>query len=191
MIVDASTWTARPREVGILFRGEMVRAILADKKDVTRRMECRAHPGDVLWVRETWTPAGLEGSLIAFRADYVDAKYSFAWKPGIHLRRADARIFLHVESVTDGRWITDEDARREGVSSAAEFVSLWDEINGKRTVNGLSCGPWPPKAPVVRVEFSRIVNYPWAGCGPREKPVAPEMRPWADYHAGRKHWGMP
>ena len=42
---------------GIMFTGAMVRALLAGRKDVTRRTSdvwARRKPGDRLWVKETW-----------------------------------------------------------------------------------------------------------------------------------------
>lgn len=168
MIVDASAWTKRPREVGTLFQRPMVLAIYVDQKVVTRRLEFRGCPGDVIWVRETWAR---QNGLVFFRADWRgDAQDQMVaggdierWKPGIHLFRADARLFLLVEKVGLGDWMNDDEARLEGFSSASEFCTLWNKVNGPRGA------PWPPPKPPARVEFQRIVNYPWAGCGPQEK----------------------
>lgn len=168
MIVDASAWTSRPREVGLIFSGPMVRAIFEDRKTVTRRLRFGGQPGDVLWIRETWAE---QNGLILFRADWVDDAQDRMvaggpverWRSPIHLRRADARLFLLVEKVGLGDWMNDEDAAREGFISAGAFCSYWNWLNEQRGA------PWPPKEPPVRVAFRRIVNYPWAGCGPQEK----------------------
>lgn len=74
--------------------------------------------GDVLWVRETWAHTTLLGNAITvYNAEDNRTDYGGPWKPSIHMRRADARIFLRVESVTVERVqeITEEDARAEGI----------------------------------------------------------------------------
>ena len=110
----------------ILFNTDMVRAILAGRKTVTRRVVkpqpekkpihipgekywlgcfagddvCRSinppyHPGDTLYVRETWAP--VEGGGYIYRAGFgTDAPL---WKPSIHMPRETARIFLRVTDV--------------------------------------------------------------------------------------------
>ncbi len=68
----------------ILFKPNMVNAILEGRKTMTRRLAsnkaaARIEPGDTLWVRETWAPVGHmidcvgldvePSSVIAYRAD--------------------------------------------------------------------------------------------------------------------------
>ncbi len=146
-------------------------------------------PGDRLWVRETWADAlSLDGKRlgIAFRAggplsmQHPDHwRPVTKWKPGIHLRRVNARITLDVLSVRVERLhaITEEDAKAEGVTPDARispeqplcadaqrrtfgthphvgaFAMLWDGINDERPGCAWSDNPW-----VWRVEFSRRVR---------------------------------
>ena len=120
---------------------EMVRAILEDRKTVTRRVVKpqpekevdkialeRFHkpyrPGDTLYVRETWQHG--------FRCTYLyrasaghdlfmtaDGKLvsDIPWRPSIHMPREAARIFLRVTDVRVERLrdITEEQAQAEGV----------------------------------------------------------------------------
>lgn len=95
-------------------------------------------PGDVLWVRETWAHTTLLGNPITvYNAEDTRTDYGGPWKPSIHMKRADARIFLRVESVGVERVqdITEEDAQREGVTpwpyfgtSREAFAALWDSL---------------------------------------------------------------
>ena len=113
-------------------------------------------PGDRLWVRETWR---YESDGVAmYRADVRDElAHRAKWRPGIHLRREHARLFLAVESVRVERihMIDCEDARREGIGSGPwaderdGFARLWQKINGKRA-------PWSADPWVWRVQFRRL-----------------------------------
>ena len=174
----------------ILFSTPMVRAILAGQKTVTRRVirgvspgadrplaMCGAvsfsdtgrwitcpygAPGDRLWVRETWR---YESDGVAmYRADVRDElAHRAKWRPGIHLRREHARLFLAVEDVRVERLhvIDEADAEREGfraifapsqgvIAGARDrFADLWQKINGKRA-------PWSADPWVWRVRFRRL-----------------------------------
>lgn len=111
----------------ILYNTEMVRAILEDRKTVTRRVVKpqpkkevdkialeRFHkpysPGDILYVRETWATVdryshnfGDWWSEYIYRASYspdpvLDVP-TITWRPSIHMPREAARIFLRVTDV--------------------------------------------------------------------------------------------
>jgi hypothetical protein len=71
---------------GIMFTGAMVRALLAGRKDVTRRTSdvwARRKPGDRLWVKETWrTPAMLNAMSPRGIAEWCrEAGYERPWCP--------------------------------------------------------------------------------------------------------------
>ena len=169
------------KEHPILFSTQMVRAILAGQKNVTRRV-CKdqisaklaygdkelenyfihscpyGKPGDTLWVRETWTN-GVTKKII-YKADYhPTAANDLRWKPSIHIKRTNARIFLQVVNISFEplKNITDEDAIKEGVlfnepkmnkhRPTTLFFSLWEYINGKKH-------HWDSNPFVWRIEFS-------------------------------------
>lgn len=141
----------------ILFNTEMVRAILEDRKTVTRRVvkpqpcdghgsvkfkqwfhrdwyttlarfeddvsaalcdrKPPCHPGDILWVRETFfkeecTPdcAGqsdpnecpfnrVGDSCYGYKTQYIDSTGEIKWRPSIHMPKEAARLFLRVTGV--------------------------------------------------------------------------------------------
>lgn len=125
----------------ILFNTEMVRAILAGRKTATRRvikpqpdehlttgesaLELLAvvcgpyHPGDILYVRETWAKVG--DKAYGYKAD--DIWSVPRWRPSIHMPREAARIFLRVTDVRVERLqdITDEQALAEGVPEDDDY----------------------------------------------------------------------
>lgn len=132
-------------------------------------------PGDILWVRETWTcmPPGPEEKEwgIAYAADgmqrYVEMPDSFRpmlygperWRPSIHMPREAARIFLRVTSVQVERLqdITEEQAEKEGcndyTSTACGFFDVWDSTIKKADlpIYGWDANPW-----AWAIEFERV-----------------------------------
>lgn len=149
------------KERPILFSAPMVRAILAGTKTQTRRVVkgealqwlerdkftpgfvadpgnrlCPyGHPGDRLWVRETWRESGegsawhyaAEGTILpkqrdkdlqAFLARRAPFTWeSYKWRPSIHMPRAASRITLEITAVRVERLqdISEADAMAEGV----------------------------------------------------------------------------
>ena len=127
------------RERPILFKGEMVRAILEGRKTQTRRVikpvqpradgrwpagrdplpDCpHGVPGDRLWVRETWEP--YPGGKVVFRADMmfgVKTAPLIRWRPSIFMPRAACRLMLEVTDVRVQRVqdISEADAKAEGL----------------------------------------------------------------------------
>ena len=107
-------------------------------------------PGDLLWVRETWTPSP-DG--IIYRATESDAGSlgpddENVWKPSIHMPRKYSRLSLRITDVRVQRVqeISYEDIRSEGWpivenGNALTFPELWDSINAKRGYSWES-NPW-------------------------------------------------
>lgn len=160
------------KEHPILFSAEMIHALLAGRKSVTRRISpswLKVKNGDHLWVREHLRrPDGDPWLYAADNQPVMVAKATetamVAWAhhkeqdycPSIHMPRWASRITL--EALEDARmerlWdISDEDARREGMESctpADQFRALWDTLHtdpGER---------WEDNPSVIRVgEFRR------------------------------------
>lgn len=81
-------------------------------------------PGDTLWVRETH--ALLPEQLVIYKADGpADEDAHWTWRPSIHMPRWASRITLRVTDVRVERLqdITEEEAKAEGVESAAMVVN--------------------------------------------------------------------
>jgi hypothetical protein len=131
--------------------------------------------GDQLWVREA---QAVSVDAAIYRADYTDdaqvrmpKMLGFKWIPSIHMRREFSRIQLEITGIRVERLqdISDDDALAEGVISypvgnltvfgvegtkieklhpRAAYLALWDEINGRGSVD---TNPW-----VWVVEFKVI-----------------------------------
>ena len=130
---------ARP----ISFNDEMIRALLTGRKNQTRRLangsteRCPfGGPGDLLWVRERWSPAG-RSSAYRYAADADAADEVVRFRPTFHMPRAACRIMLRITAVQlqSLQSITARDARGEGYDPAvtdrsprAWFANLWDRI---------------------------------------------------------------
>src|SRR5699024_1586478 len=110
-------------------------------------------PGDLLYVRETWTKT--QHGKVVFKADATDSdgirwgsitpgdpNGEVIWKPSIHMPKKASRIWLKVNDVRVERVqeITWGDAVAEGCPGyratqdepTHQFQRLWDSINGKR-----------------------------------------------------------
>lgn len=143
------------KEKGMLFSGPMVRAILAGRKTMTRRLinprwlpgwsgldpvyEDRNgdlhelaeyspyHKGDIIYIRETW----FNSKPTLYRADERIEDLQITWKPSIFMPKWAARPWrgkitaVRVERVQD---ITEDDARKEGFASAAVFASYFKSL---------------------------------------------------------------
>ncbi len=120
--------------------------------------------GDLLWVRETWSPVPTSafsnvvydpenpGMGAVHRAGWSKADPGTGWKPSIHMPRWASRITLEIERVSVERVqdIGDYSCEAEGVSLAnasipgylrKRFQILWDSINDKRGFSW-SSNPW-------------------------------------------------
>lgn len=149
----------------ILFNTDMVQAILAGRKTVTRRVAkntppCR--PGDILYVRETWSEIkNTDGSHKKYAYKATDTypfgeKYivKFLWHPSIHMPKVAARIWLRVTNVRIERLqdIDDDGVVAEGLQIGAPFEELWDSTIKKADLDiyGWDANPW-----VWVIEFER------------------------------------
>lgn len=172
--------TSRP----IPFSGAMVMAILSGAKTQTRRIlkgstehrgpynpeYLEAHrnspgwasicpygqPGDLLWVRETWTGNVYDDKFHYKATDEGDFVAPPKWRPSIHMPRSVSRITLSIESVRVERLqdISAADCISEGIGFEVRYGghclpdgshfhttdprisywSLWDAINGQGSV---------------------------------------------------------
>lgn len=129
-------------------------------------------PGDVLWVRESYSPDYFRQGEHGYKVDWTELSKEYMpapkWKPSIHMPRSACRIFLKVENVRVERLhkISEADALNEGIkfdkdsgyhfvgdiimeqSATHCFHKLWDMINGTRA--SWESNPW-----VWVIEFSR------------------------------------
>lgn len=111
------------------------------------------NPGDILYVRETWTT--LLGSYLYKANQKPGMKNPGKWRPSIHMPREAARIFLRVTKVRVERLqdIDDNGVASEGLEIGAPFDELWDSTIKKadRALYGWEANPW-----VWVIEFERI-----------------------------------
>lgn len=121
-------------------------------------------PGDILYVRETWSK-GLERYI--YRADYSDTEKFYRngkeiemkWKPSIRMPKEAARIWLNVTDVRVERLqdITNKGAEREGARpdypfdydvdkwpNLEHFKKIWNSTIKKsdRDRYGWNANPW-------------------------------------------------
>lgn len=120
-------------------------------------------PGDTLWVKETWAPVSdfdPKELGVLYRADMKmdESEVAWSWRPSTHMREADSRLALRIESIRVERvhQITDADVIAEGIEQqhieknrpffhrndihAIAFAEHWDLANAKRAP--WSSNPW-------------------------------------------------
>ena len=132
----------------------------------------RYHPGDSLWVRETWATRSDLGRHVEYRAshqepderpfDHIYDQHT-RWKSSMFMPRWASRITLEVTDVRFQRLqdISDKDAIAEGAMTTkywtpdmvepgrAAYRKIWDSINRKKH-------PWDSNPWVWAYTFRRI-----------------------------------
>lgn len=190
----------------ILFNTEMVRALLEGRKTVTRRVvkfkkgqnpawsgyipdgavlygsnnipaaKAPYQPGDILWVRETWSPVNVRPRRYIYKAD-VDRSIGegvglpLCWHPSIHMPKEAARIFLRVTGVRVERLreITPQQIDAEGCCEYAYDAKTgkpapsgpsWFKIQWGKTIKPAEQGTygWDANPWVWVIEFERITK---------------------------------
>lgn len=141
-------------------------------KGAAYNFRCAApyHPGDILYVRETWGTYNRnwrEADYFMHRADYPDGATTYMyndgiicdlpkWRPSIHMPKEAARIWLKVKDVRVERLkdIDDAGAYDEGAGHAdwiyqngarrCEFAKLWNSTIKKSDLDsyGWDANPW-------------------------------------------------
>lgn len=156
----------------IIFSAPMVRAILAGRKTMTRRLATsplrKCEPGDMLWVRESFKLAdsGMDprGEHLIYNADGAHGyavsssrfvKVKMKSISSIHMPRWASRITLEVTGARVERLqdISEEDVAAEGVdpycmTARGAFFALWNSLHGPAS--------WEANPSVVCVSFKRI-----------------------------------
>jgi len=123
--------------------------------------------GDWLWVREAFMafidPDGIEKRVVYYRANFAEAEaggMKTKWKPSIHLKKEESRIWLQnielcIERLMD---ISEKDAYAEGVET-------WNSLgfNGDEYRNYLLKGDagkqWPNVEICARNSFSTLWQH--------------------------------
>ena len=126
--------TASPRlrvarsDEGDANRGELGAAMEHPKGGPLGWVRCPyGQPGDVLWVRETFSACRhgkAHPKCLEYRADAENDEVT--WTPSIHMPRKLARIFLRITQIRVERLrdISDDDARAEGVRLGEPLPAL-------------------------------------------------------------------
>ena len=133
-----------------------------------QQLDCPyGHPGDRLWVRETWMP--LIGrnfeptNQFVYKTDGWESKdkdYKVGWKSSSFMPRSASRITLEIVSVRVERVqeISDTDMGAEGSPAyntllREVFINLWNSFNAKRGYG------WDVNPYVWVIEFKRLEEY--------------------------------
>lgn len=127
------------------------------------------HPGDILYVRETWCKYDddhiIEGRKYAYKADAspiseeARKKFGYRWRPSIHMPKEAARIWLRVVGVQLERLqdITENGAKAEGAIDNRGFIhSPENEYNRIHTAREHFAEIWNST-----IKKSDIDRYGW------------------------------
>ena len=125
------------------------------------------HPGDLLWIKETWAPNTYGSIYINYRykANGETLEQGQHWKPSIFMPKDATRIWCRITEIRAERLqdITWQDCRAEGIAWATlpgqlntfidEFGRVWDSINKKPKL--AKRNPW------TRAPEDCYISYPW------------------------------
>lgn len=115
--------------------------------------------GDILYVRETWSPVFVRPKRYLYKADADSGEGEGAglpirWHPSIHMPKEAARIFLRVKRVSVQRLqdCGNAQAKDEGCTCCAQFIRVWDSTIEPKDQDKYSwvANPW-----VWVIEFER------------------------------------
>lgn len=118
------------RDIPIIFSAPMVRALLGERKTMTRRLATsswqKVRFGDRLWVREAFMPRPCfeRAAKPHYRSDNDRPEWRGLWRPSIHMPRWASRLTLVVTATKTERlqMIDESDANSEG--------ALWHDGGG-------------------------------------------------------------
>ena len=134
-----------------------------DKPNIMTAINPPYLPGDVLWVRETWSRVFVRPKRYIYKADADQGVgegvgLPIRWRPSIHMPKEAARIFLRVTDVRVERLqnITGDECPSEGVplysgpAGGREacyrfcFADIWDDTIKPSDLDdyGWSANPW-------------------------------------------------
>ena len=125
---------------------------------------CPICPGDILYVRETWSPVFVRPRRYLYKVECKEAEnLPIKFHPSIHMPKEAARIWLKVTGVRMERLqeITEVQAQAEGCNSGlltgactarGQFEDLWNSTIKKSDLDryGWDASPW-----VWVIEFER------------------------------------
>lgn len=141
---------------------------IEDFKFIKCLCDAPCEPGDILWVRETWTTVP-DGSYVYKASVECPDAWKGTWRPSIHMPKEAARLFLRVTSVWVERLqeITPQQIDAEGCceyaydaktgkpapSGPSWFKILWDKTikPAEQATYGWKANPW-----VWVIGFERI-----------------------------------
>lgn len=89
-----------------------------EEDEEARRVKAPYQVGDILYVRETWSPVSVNPKRYLYKTHCPEAdNLPVKWHPSIHMPKEAARIFLRVTDVRVERLqdITEEQAIHEGI----------------------------------------------------------------------------
>lgn len=159
-----------PAGVTQLYHGAAPGRWRSPGKDVWVEIRAPYQPGDILWVRETWSTS--DGSYLyrawpgegmePERQDWAMKEMGLKWRPSIHMPREAARIFLRVTGVRVERLrdMVLADVLMEGIKETDEYEKTWDRWHqawnqtikpADLPVYGWEANPW-----VWVIDFERI-----------------------------------
>lgn len=142
----------------------------------TNELTPKYHPGDILYVRETWNynplnEYGNETERYIYKATYDGHAGEVGWRPSIHMPKEAARIWLKVTNVRVERLrdITTDQAEAEGV----EIENDYRPLNGEEKLYAFS-QLWAGTVKEADIERYGWESNPWVWVIEFERRVKPQ-----------------
>lgn len=141
----------------------------------TAERTCPICPGDILYIRETWSPVFIRPRRYLYKVECKDVEnLPIKWHPSIHMPKEATRIWLKVTDVRVERLqdITEVQAQAEGCNSGlltgactarGQFEDLWNSTIKKSDLDryGWDTNPYVWVIEFERCEKSAESPYAW------------------------------